>query len=62
MREYDYPSVICEYCRYTNCGEFPCEYNTPYGYDSCEGCNCDEALDNYNEENKDNKLTMEELF
>lgn len=61
MKEYDYPSIICEYCRYTGYGDSPCEYSTPYGYYSCEGCNCEEALGYYNDANE-NKLTIEEAF
>lgn len=61
MKEYDYPSVICEYCSCTEYGELPCEQTTPNGYISCEGCNCEQALDLYNDSNE-NELTIEGAF
>ena len=60
--KYDYPSVICEYCPYTEYGDLPCSVVTGDGtYVACEGCCCEQALDNYNDENE-NPITIEEAF
>lgn len=45
---YNYPSVICKYCRYTHYGELPCEYTSSSGFHSCEGFDCENAVKNYN--------------
>lgn len=60
--EYNYPSILCKYCPYTEYGLQACETVTPIsGYVSCEGSFCEEAYDNYVEETGDN-TPLEELF
>ena len=40
----DYPSILCEYCPYTEFGLQPSEYVSGNGtYVACEGRNCEEA-------------------
>lgn len=62
QKENDYPSILCTYCRYTNYGESPCEYNSPLGYHSCEGDYCEEAYEDYMCDNPDEERTLEEMF
>lgn len=58
----NYISVICKYCPYTDYGEESSSTVTGCGmYISCERSCCDEALDNYNDDN-DEELTMDEAF
>ena len=57
----DYPSVICNYCRYTDYGILP--VGTAY-YNLCEGVCCEEALDTYNDAQKDEDkiASLEDAF
>ncbi len=58
----NYESIICEYCPYTKYGELPSSTVTGSGlFIACEGAGCEEALENYNEDN-DERLTMDEAF
>lgn len=41
---------LCNYCEATNCGELKC-YSTPNGYTSCEGDWCDDAYQEYLDQN-----------
>lgn len=59
--EYNYPSVICEYCPYTEYGLKSCENYTTNGYISCEGSCCEEAYDNYVDDTGDD-TPLDELF
>lgn len=59
MKEYDYQSIICNYCRYTDYGWYP--VGTGY-WNLCEGCCCKEAYETYREENPDDTSELEELF
>lgn len=58
----DYPSILCEYCPYTEFGLQPSEYVSGNGtYVACEGRNCEEAFENYTKETGD-EIPLEELF
>ena len=59
MREYDYPSIICEYCWYTDYGCQP--VGTGY-WNLCEGQYCEETYEEYRDKNPDDTSKLEELF
>ena len=59
MREYSYPSVICNYCAYTDYGGLP--VGTGY-WNLCEGRFCEEAYYEYKDKNPDDYSELEELF
>ena len=59
MRDYDYPSEICRYCKCTDYGCHP--IGTGY-WNLCEGQGCEEAYKYWKEENPDDDRTLEELF
>ena len=39
--------VLCQYCTFTNFGEYPSGYAIPGGYVSCEGSHCEDAYEYY---------------
>ena len=57
----EYASAICEFCPWTNYGEYSSSYHSPNGCVSCESQCCPQAYDNYVEDTGDN-TPMEELF
>lgn len=59
MIKYDYPSIICNYCRYTDYGCQP--VGTGY-WNLCEGCFCEETYKLYKEEHPDDTSELEDLF
>ena len=58
MNKYEYPSIICNYCRYTNYG-FEEVGTSPFNL--CEGMGCENAYVKYVEETGDNS-SLEDLF
>lgn len=58
MKNYSYPSPICEYCYCTGQGLYV--VNTNFR-DSCEGVGCSEAFEAYKEEGGEAE-TIEETF
>lgn len=59
MSKYSYPSVICEYCKYTDYGYQPTGTGS---WNLCEGVYCEEAYNLYKVENPDDDSKLEELF
>lgn len=57
----DYASVICKYCKCTNYGE---ESVNTGPWNMCEGVECEDALDAYNDgRDEDEKInSVEEAF
>jgi hypothetical protein len=57
----DYPSIICEYCPYTDYGAVPVGTGP---HNLCEGRFCEEALEEYNNHvaDEDQFASIEEAF
>ena len=59
MKEYNYPSEICEWCR---CTDYGCvNVNTGY-WNLCEGQGCEYAYIDWKEANPEDDRKLEELF
>lgn len=56
---HNYPSVICEYCPYTDYGDKDVGTNQ---FNMCEGIKCEEAFNNYKNENPDDERILDEMF